>query len=334
MSNKKIINNVSDVIPEMMEGFVLAHSKYYEAVPGSNGILYKNRRKDKVALIVGGGSGHEPMFSGFVGEGLGDAAACGNVFASPDPGTIVNVAKAAHCGKGVLFLYGNYAGDNMNFDMAEEMLEDEGIKSAHIRVWDDVASAPPERIDDRRGIAGDVFMIKIAGAACDAGLSLEEVVSVCGKAMENLRSIGLATSPGQIPGSENPTFELGDNEIEFGMGLHGEPGVKRTEMKSADELVSTMYNYIDEDMPLKKDDEVCVLINGLGSTTILEMSIVYRKLKQLLDNAGVKVHDADINSYCTCMEMGGFSISVLKLDNELKSYYNKPCFSPYYSKRG
>jgi dihydroxyacetone kinase-like protein len=331
---KKIINTPDNVVPEMMEGFIAAYSRYYEQVPGVNGVLYRRRRNNKTALVIGGGSGHEPMFSGFVGKGLADAAACGNIFASPDPFTICETAKAAHAGKGILFVYGNYAGDNLNFDMAEEMLQDEGIKTAHVRVWDDCASAPPERIEDRRGIAGDVFAVKIAGAACDAGLSLEEVVRVTEKARANLRSIGVATSPGQIPGSEKPTFELGPDEIEYGMGLHGEPGIERTSMKSADELVRIMYQNLVKDMPLEKGDEVCVLINGLGSTTVLEMSIVFRKIKQLLEADGVTIYDADINSFCTCMEMGGFSISVLKLDDTLKKLYDAPCFCPFYAREG
>lgn len=331
---KKIMNAPDDVVNEMMEGFLGAYHRYYEQVPGVNGVLYKGRRKDKVSLVIGGGSGHEPMFAGFVGKGLGDAAACGNVFASPDPGTIVETAQAAHSGKGVLFVYGNYAGDNLNFDMAEEMLSDQGIQSTHVRVWDDCASAPPESIEDRRGIAGDVFVLKIAGAACDAGLSLEEVVRVTEKARDSLRTIGVATSPGQIPGAENPTFQLADDEIEYGMGLHGEPGIQRDTMKPADELVSVMYDHLTKDMPLGAGDEICVLVNGLGSTTILEMSIVYRKVKNLLEEAGVSVYDADINSYCTCMEMGGFSISFMRLDEELKKYYDAPCHCPYYTKEG
>jgi dihydroxyacetone kinase-like protein len=331
---KKIINSPDDTVPEMMEGFIAAHNRYYEKVSGVNGVLLRQRRKDKVTLVIGGGSGHEPMFSGFVGKGLADAAACGNIFASPDPGTICETARAAHGGKGILFIYGNYAGDNLNFDMAEEMLQDEGIKTRHVRVWDDCASAPPERIEDRRGIAGDVFVVKIAGAACDAGLSLDETVSVAENVRVNLRTIGVATSPGQIPGSDQPAFLLGENEIEYGMGLHGEPGIERTTMKPADELVDIMYQNLVRDMPLKGGDEVCVLVNGLGSTTIMEMSIVYRRVKQLLDAGRIVVYDADINSYCTCMEMGGFSISILKLDAGLKKYYNAPCYCPYFAREG
>lgn len=331
---KKIMNEAENVVDEMIAGFVLAYENLYIKHPKVNGIVFKERRKEKVALVIGGGSGHEPMFGGFVGKGLADAAACGNIFASPNPDTIYQVADMVNDGKGVLFVYGNYAGDNLNFDMGEELLNEDGIQTANVRVWDDVASAPVERIEDRRGIAGDVFVIKIAGAACDEGLSLEEVTRITKKARDYTKTIGVATSPGQIPGLDKPTFELGEDEIEYGMGLHGEPGIKRTKMQKADVLVKELYQNIMADSELKEGDEVCILINGLGSTTILEMSIVYRKVRELLDGDGVKVYDADINSFCTCQEMGGFSISILKLDTELKKYYNSPCFCPYYAKEG
>lgn len=220
----------------MIEGYVGAYERYYEKHPEVNGILLKERRKDKVALVIGGGSGHEPMFSGFVGKGLADAAACGNIFATPDPNTVYETAKAVESGKGVLFVYGNYAGDNLNFDMGEEFLNDDDIETAHVRVWNDVASAPRERMADRRGIAGDVFVIKIAGAACDAGLDLKDVKAIVEKARDETKSIGVATAPGQIPGLDKPTFELGENEIEYGMGLHGEPGIERMIMEPADIL--------------------------------------------------------------------------------------------------
>jgi len=332
--SKKIINNAEDVCAEMMEGFLAAYPRYYKRVPDTNSLMRANPRQDKVALVIGGGSGHEPMFSGFVGDGLGDAAACGNIFASPDPGTIMAVAEAVHSGKGVLFVYGCYAGDNLNFDMAEEMLQDTGVETAHVRVWDDCASAPADRMEDRRGIAGDTFVVKIAGAACDAGLSLSEVVRVTEKARDNLRTIGVATSPGMIPGLDKPTFELADDEMEYGMGIHGEPGIERTKMKPADALVEDLYRNIMAEGHVSQGDEVCVLVNGLGSTTVLEMSIVYRKVAALLERDGITVYDADIGSYCTCQEMGGFSISLMKLDQELKGYYDTPCYSPFFAKEG
>lgn len=283
-------------------------------------------------MLIGGGSGHEPLFAGFVGEGLADAAACGNIFASPNPQLIYETAQAVNQGKGVLFIYGCYAGDNMNFDMAEELCEFDDIPTAHIRVWDDCASAPKERIEDRRGIAGDVYVIKIAGAACDAGLSLEEVTRITEKARDNINTIGLALSPGSIPGLDKPTFELGETEIEFGMGLHGEPGIERTQMQTASQLVQRLYSEIKAEMALQSGDEVAVLVNGLGSTTLLELNIAYYELSQLMAKDGLQVYDSEIKSWCTCQEMGGFSITLLRLDDELKKYYSAPCFSPYYAR--
>lgn len=329
---RKIINDADNVVQEMMEGYVSAYSRYYRKHPEVNGVILKQRRKDKVALVIGGGSGHEPMFSGFVGKGLADAAACGNIFASPDPNTIYETAKAVDNGKGVLFVYGCYAGDNLNFDMGEEFLNDDGIRTAHVRVWDDVASAPRDRISDRRGIAGDVFVVKTAGAACDAGLDLEEVTRIAEKARDNTNTIGVATAPAQLPGVDKPIFELGEEEIEYGMGLHGERGVLRTKWEPADVLAEKMYEQIKEDTGLGEGEEVCVLINGLGSTTITELAIVFRKVKELLDKDGVKVYDTDLNHYCTSQEMGGFSITLFRLDEELKKYYDMPCYSPYYAK--
>ena len=329
---RKIINSPDHVVSEMMEGYISAYGRYYEKHPNVNGVILKQRRKDKVALVIGGGSGHEPMFSGFVGKGLADAAACGNIFASPDPNTVYETAKAVDQGKGVIFVYGCYAGDNLNFDMGEEFLNDDGIPTTHVRVWDDVASAPKERIEDRRGIAGDVFVVKIAGAACDAGLSLEEVTRVTKKARDNTKTIGVATAPAQLPGIDKPIFELPEGEIEYGMGLHGERGVLRTAWQDADVLVEKMYGQIMEDADLSAGDEVCVLVNGLGSTTITELAISYRKVKKLLDRDGIKVHDTDLNSYCTSQEMGGFSITLFKLDEELKKYYDMPCYCPFYAK--
>ena len=329
---RKIINKPENVVEEMMEGYIAAYHRFYYRHPEVNSVISRQRRRNKVSLVIGGGSGHEPMFSGFVGRGLADAAACGNIFASPDPKNIYETGKTVDEGKGVLFVYGCYAGDNLNFDMGEEFLNAKGIKTAHVRVQDDVASAPKERKEDRRGIAGDVFVVKVAGAACDAGRGLAEVKRVTEKARDNTRTIGVATAPAQLPGAEKPIFELGENEIEYGMGLHGEKGVERTEWEPADVLVGKMYNQILEDSDLKEGDQVCVLINSLGATTILELSIAFRKLKELLDRDGIKVYDSDLNNYCTSQEMGGFSITLMKLDDELKKYYDMPCYCPFYAK--
>lgn len=330
---KKILNaDVSNVVEEMLTGYLSAYKKYYKKIGEYNAFRYRANRKDKVALVIGGGSGHEPLFSGYCGAGLADAVACGNICASPNPELIYETAKAVDQGKGVLFIYGCYAGDNLNFDMAEELCQADGIKTAHVRVWDDFASAPKERITDRRGIAGDVFVIKVAGAACDAGLDFDEVVRIAEKARDNINTIGLATSPGTLPGNDKPTFELADDEMEFGMGLHGEPGIERTKMMPADDMVDRMYREIKEEMGLKKGDRIAVLVNGLGSTPLLELNIVYYDLHKRFAKDGLIVHDAEIKTYCTCMEMGGFSITILRLDDELVKYLDAPCYSPYYAK--
>ena len=333
MSTKKILNkDVSNVVEESLTGYLMAYRKYYKKIGEYNAFKYRGHRKDKVAMVIGGGSGHEPLFTGYCGAGLADAVACGNICASPNPELITMAAKEVDQGKGVLFVYGNYAGDNLNFDMAEEMCRAEGIKTAHVREWDDFASAPKERITDRRGIAGDVYTIKIAGAACDAGLDLEEVVRITEKARDNTNTIGLATSPGTLPGNDKPTFEIADDEMEFGMGLHGEPGIERTKMMPCSDMVERMYNELMAEMGLKEGDEIAVLVNGLGSTPLLELNLVYYELYKRMHRDGMKVYDAEVKTYCTCMEMGGFSITFLKLDEELKTYYDAPCYSPYYAK--
>ena len=329
---KKFVNAHENVTRESLEGFTACFSRDYRLHPGVNGVISRRRRAGKVALVIGGGSGHEPMFSGFVGRGLADAAACGSIFASPDPKTVYQTARAVESGRGVLFLYGNYAGDNLNFDMAEDMLRAEGIPSAHVRVRDDCASAPPERMGDRRGIAGDVFAVKVAGAACDAGLELDEVVEITEHACDNLRTIGVAVSSAHIPGAAEPIFTMADDEMEYGMGIHGEKGIQRTKLEPADAVAETLYAQLKKELNLSAGEEICVLVNGLGSTTLMEMSIVYRRLRQLFDRDGVIVHDADLNSYCTTLEMGGLSVSILRLDERLKAFFDAPCASPFYTR--
>lgn len=333
MASKQILNkNVENVVGESLVGYLHAYNKIYKKLGEYNAFIFKGHRKEKVALVIGGGSGHDPLFSGFVGAGLADAVACGNICASPNPELIKITAEAVDQGKGVLFIYGNYAGDNLNFDMAEEMCQKEGMKTAHVREWDDIASAPAERITDRRGIAGDVYTIKIAGAACDAGLGFGEVLRIAEKARDNTNSIGVATSPGTLPGNEKPTFEINDDEMEYGMGLHGEPGIERTKMVSCEKMVERMYSELKKEMKLSNEEEIAVLVNGLGSTPLISLNLVYYNLYKLLKKDNVSVYDAEIKNWCTCMEMGGFSITFLRLDDELKKYYDAPCYSPVYAK--
>ncbi len=329
---KKIINDPRNVVEEMLEGLILANDGRVERVPGTAAIVRREIPDGKVALLIGGGSGHEPIFHGFVGHNLADGAACGQVFAAPAPDIIVAAAKAVHRGKGVLFVYGNYAGDNMNFDIAAELLADEGIEVRTQRVADDVAAAPPERKYDRRGIAGDMLVIKIAGGAAAELDSLAEVARVAAKAGDNTRSMGVAVSAGTIPETGKPTFELADDEIEVGMGAHGEPGVLRQKLQPADVVADQMMDKILGDLPLGAGDEIALLINNLGATTMMEMLIVNRRVRQILAERGIKVHRSDVGTWVTTQEMAGFSITVLKLDDELKHYLDLPVDSFGYSR--
>lgn len=328
---KKILNDPRRATEEMMEGLVLAYDGRVGKVDGHGAFFLKEIRENKVALLVGGGSGHEPIFGGFLGRNLADGAAAGEVFTSPSPQTICAAARAIHRGKGVVFVYGNYSGDNMNFDMAAEMLAMEGIETRTIRVRDDVAVGAPDRPDDRRGIAGDVFVIKIAGGAAAELDDLDEVARIAAKAEANTRSMGVAVSPGSLPESGKPTFELGDDEIEIGMGAHGEMGVKRQKMTNADDIVDQMMAPILRDLPYRPGDEVALLINNLGATTQFELLIANRRVRQILAREGVKVHRSFIGSWLTSQEMAGFSITLMKLDAELKRYLDLPSASPGFS---
>jgi dihydroxyacetone kinase-like protein len=324
---KKIINDPKKVVPELLEGLVEAYRGKVKKLAGVNVLVKSNLPEGKVGLLIGGGSGHEPLFPGFIGENMADGAACGNIFAAPTPDVILEATRALNQGQGVLYLYGNYAGDNMNFDIAAEMAADEGIETKTVRVWDDVASAPLKRIEDRRGIAGDLFVIKIAGGVSATMNDLEEVVRVTTKARDNTRSMGVAVAAGSIPETGEPTIELPGDEIEIGMGLHGEPGVSREKMLAADALVEKMMDKIISDLPFQRGDEVCLVINDLGATTMMELLIVNKRIHQILRDKGMVVHDTVIGSFCTSQEMAGFSITLMKLDDELKKYYDMPANS-------
>ena len=324
---KKIINDPKNVVSELVEGLVKAYHGKVTKLEGVNALVKSTLPPGKVGLLIGGGSGHEPLFPGFIGENLADGAACGNVFAAPTPDVVLATTKALDQGKGVIYLYGNYAGDNMNFDIAAEMAADEGIETRTVRVWDDVAAAQPERMEDRRGIAGDVFVIKVAGGVSATVDDLEEVFRVATRARDNTRSMGVAVAAGSIPETGEPTFELPDDEIEIGMGLHGEPGVSRDKLVPADALVERMMDRIIPDLPFQSGDEVCLLINNLGATTMMELLIVNRRVRQILQDTGIAVYDTLIGSFCTSQEMAGFSITLMKLDDELKTYYDMPVSS-------
>ena len=324
---KKILNDPRRVVEEMVEGLELANDGRVMRLPDHAALVRRDIPDGKVALLIGGGSGHEPLFHGFIGHNLADGAACGQVFAAPAPDIIHAAAKAVHRGKGVLFLYGNYAGDNMNFDIAADMLEDDDIEVRTVRVRDDVAAAPPERVHDRRGVAGDVLMIKIAGGAAAVCDSLDEVERIARKAEANVRSIGVAVSAGSLPETGRPTFELPDDEIEVGMGAHGEPGVARQKITNADAIAEQMVEALLKDLPFARGDEIALVINNFGATTMMEMLIVNRRVRQILAEAGISVYRTHMGSWLTVQEMAGFSITFMRLDEELKRYLDMPCDS-------
>ncbi len=327
MKAKKIVNNPKNVVPELLEGLVEAYQGQVVQLPGVNALVKTQLPPGKVGLLIGGGSGHEPLFHGFVGENMGDGAACGNIFAAPSPEIVLAATRALNQGNGVLYVYGNYAGDNLNFDIAAEMAADEGMRVKTVRIWDDVASAPLSKIDERRGIAGDLFVIKIAGGVSATVKDLDEVYRVTAKARDLTRSMGVAVAAGSIPETGEPTFELGDDEIEIGMGMHGEPGVSREKLLPADALVDKMMDKLIGDLPFRKGDKVCLLINDLGATTMMELLIVNRHVRKILRDLGIQVHDSQVGSYATCQEMAGFSITLLRLDDELQKYYDMPANS-------
>ena len=324
---KKLINEPLNVAKEQLEGLVEAAHGQLEYVEGVSAVIRSDMPQGKVAIVTGGGSGHEPLFAGYVGHGLADAAALGDIFAAPAPNIILKATEAADQGQGVIYIYGNYAGDNMNFDIAAELADDDDIRTHTVRVWDDIASAPLDNITERRGVAGDVFVLKIAGAASEAYNDFDKIVAVTEKARDNTRSIGVALSAGSVPQTNTFTFELPSDEIEIGMGLHGEPGVARRKMKSADRVVDELMQQLLDDLPFSSGDEVCLLINNLGASTYMEMLIANRRVAEVCRNQGIKVHDTLIGGYCTSQEMSGLSITMLKLDDELKALYDQPCHS-------
>ncbi|MGN7397309.1 dihydroxyacetone kinase subunit DhaK [Peribacillus frigoritolerans] len=330
---KKLINEVDDVVSESLEGFVAAHHRTHRKVDDVNGLVLKKISNKKVSIITGGGSGHEPVFIGLTGEGMANGVALGNVFASPDPQTILEVMKAAHTDEGVLCLVINYAGDTMNFEMASELAELDGLKVETALVTDDIASAPKGQESERRGVAGLLLITKVTGAATEKGYSLAESRQLAEKANEHTRTLGIALTPCSIPGSK-PNFSIKEDEFEFGMGIHGEPGIKTKKLETADEIVKDMVTALVNDLELKEGDEAVVLVNGTGATTLLELNIVYRQVATLLEKEGVLIHDSIIGSHCTSLEMAGASISILKLDDELKHLYNEPAYTSYFYKRG
>jgi phosphoenolpyruvate---glycerone phosphotransferase subunit DhaK len=318
MSMKKLINEPTQVVEDMLAGMVAAHSNRIKRLPNTTVIVRKDAPiQGKVGLVSGGGSGHEPSHAGYVGKGMLDGAVCGEVFTSPTPDQIFEAIKAVDSGKGVLLIIKNYTGDIMNFEMAAEMVEAEGINVAKVVVNDDVAVEDSTYTTGRRGIAGTVFVHKIAGALAEQGATLEEVEAVANKVVKNVRSMGMALTPCTVPAAGKPGFELGENEIEIGMGIHGEPGIEKTQIQSADEIAQILLEKILDDLKLEENDKVAVMINGLGATPLMELYIMNKKVSEILKEKNIHVHETFVGEFMTSLEMAGCSVSLLKLDDQL-----------------
>lgn len=328
---QKILNEPVHFVDEMLDGILAAHPDLLRR-PAPHVVVRADAPvAGKVAIATGGGSGHLPVFMGYVGEGLVDAAAIGNVFASPSSADMLQATKAIDAGRGVLYLYGNYGGDVLNFDLAAELASADGIEVRTVLGADDVASAPPDRAKRRRGIAGIFFLYKIAGAAAAAGQSLDDVVAVTERASAGLRSMGVALSPCTLPAAGVPTFELPNGEMEIGMGIHGEPGVRRGPLETADQIAAELTRAIVDDLPFERGDEVAVLVNGLGATPKEELYILYRGVAANLAEAGLRVHRVFVGEYATSLEMAGASLSLLRLDDELRGLLDTPARTPFIS---
>ena len=322
---KKIINAPENVVNEMLAGLVAANPDTLDIIPEKRIILRKERKAaGKVAVVTGSGSGHEPDQVFYVGKGMMDAACAGPVFAAPTADAIYEAAKAVDTGAGVLFMVKNYTGDRGQFGMACEMCEMDDINAKIVIADDDVAVKDSTFTAGRRGVAGAILGYKIVCAAAEEGKSLDELVELANRVNANVRSMGFGLTSCTTPAKGAPTFEIGDDEMEIGVGLHGEPGRQRTKLMPADEIVGLMTQNCLDDLPFKAGDEVAVMVNGLGGTPLMEQYIAYNKVAQMLKDAGIKVFKSYVNEYCTSIDMAGCSVSLLRLDDEMKKYLDYP----------
>ncbi len=316
------------VVDEMLEAFVKVHSNIVTTTENERVIKYKNAPiQGKVGIVTGGGSGHKPAFAGYVGRNMVDAVACGEIFSSPPAMMFYDAIKEADGGKGVAVLYGNYAGDNMNVAMAIEEAEEEGIVVRKVVANDDVASSPKDQIAKRRGVAGEIFMWKTAGAKAAMGGSLDEVVDVAQKAIDNTRSMGIGLKPCAIPEVGHPNFTIEDGTMEVGIGHHGEPGVEVCKLETSAEMAERFCNMILPDLPFSSGDDVAVLISGLGATPLMELYIVFNDVEKILAQKGINIYISYVGNYFTSLEMVGVTCTLMKLDDELKECMDYECES-------
>ena len=329
---KKIINKPSDFVEESIDGLVKSHPDVYAFAPDNKRVITRTTKaSNKVGIVTGGGSGHLPVFTGYVGKGFLDACAVGSVFASPSVNQITSAIRNGNNGNGVLCVLGNYGGDVMNFEMACEIVASEGIKTKTVIVADDIASAKEEEKLKRRGIAGMIFVFKIAGAIAETGGSLDNTFKLASDANNNIRTLGVALSPCILPEAGKPTFEINDDEIEIGMGIHGEPGIKREKLRTANDLVDDLYKRIIDDSKLKANDNVAIMINSLGATPLEELYIISKKVNENLSKSNIQNSKTYVGRYATSMEMAGMSITTLKLNDNLKKYLFAESTCPFWN---
>lgn len=320
---KKILNDVDSVEAEMIQGLVKSAPKMLRKLDYGTIVVRANKKEGKVALVSGGGSGHEPAHAGYVGAGMLDGAVAGTVFTSPTPDQVLEGIKAVATEQGVLCIVKNYTGDIMNFEMAVEMAADEGIKADYVVVNDDVAVRDSLYTTGRRGVAGTVFVHKIAGAKAEQGASLADVKGVAEKVVANVRSMGMAIEPCTVPAAGKQGFELADDEMEIGIGIHGEPGTHREKLRPANEIAKMFIDEILSDLDYKGKD-VVVMVNGMGGTPLMELYIVNNFVQDYLKEQGVHVYDTMVGNYMTSIEMAGFSLTLLRLDDDMKALYDAP----------
>ena len=332
---KKIINNPQRFVDEMLDGLLLAHPDQLRAASADHRALVRadSPKAGRVGIVTGGGSGHLPTFLGYVGEGLCSGVAVGNVFSSPSSQQCLDATRASDGGAGVLYLFGNYGGDVLNFELAADMAELEGIRTTTVLVTDDVASQPKERQADRRGVAGLFFAYKCAGAAAERGEDLTAVAAAAQSAVDATRTMGIGLSPTILPTVGKPTFELGEGEMEIGIGIHGEPGIHRGPLESADSVVDRLLDPIVADLALTAGEQVAVLVNGMGATPLEELYVMYRRVHARLTELGIEIQRCYVGEYATSLEMAGASISVMRLNAATAELLAAPARSPFFEQR-
>lgn len=321
---QRILNNPDDIVDEMLKGFLKTHSDIVEATENPRVVRAKGIQKNKVGVVTGGGSGHKPAFIGYVGKNMCDAAAVGEICSSPTAAAFLDAFRETDQGQGVACLYGNYSGDNMNVKMAVKMAKKQGITVKTVVANDDVASAPKDQREKRRGVAGEILMWKAGGAKAAKGGSLDEVIAAAQKAIDHTRSVGIGLSPCTLPAVGHPNFEIKDGTMEVGIGHHGEPGIEVAPLGTAAEMAQRMVDVVLPDYPFVEGDEVIVLVSGLGATPVMELYVLYDEIDRLLAARGIHTHRAYVGNYFTSLEMMGATLTVMKLDEELKELMDMP----------